>query len=308
VSLAEFPIANLIEDERFWPRVQRSEDRVTYLADVLSAGGILPAVKIQRGTAVVLGGWHTIAAYRRLHRDTVPVETVDIPPADQLLFAYHEDAAAALPYSAADVKSVARRLYRQRSNGQGANVVDIARDLGRARQTVEEWLADLVAADNERERLHRFGRAVAAHALSAARISQRRVGKLLGVSQKTVSNDAGLGITTHFADQSVVDMARGFIAETATRGSTPEERRRASDWLLEQVDPSALHYARQVRALNAALDWTRSAREQLDRIVTTDLVGTASSTSEDIGERRRALLTELEHIRRRTQIIEGSTV
>lgn len=306
--MTEFPIAKLVFDAQLWPRVERDEARVAHLADVLTAGGRLPAVKIQRKTAVVLGGWHTVAAYQRLRRETVPVETVDVDDADRLLYAYREDAEAALPYTNADAKSVAQRLYQCRSNGHGANVAEIARDLGRAQKTVEDWVCDLVAADNARERLHRLGRAVAIHALLGAKCQVRRIGELLSVGKSTVSRDSETAIAGLITDPAVVAMARGFIAETATRGSTAEERQRASDWLLEQVDPSALHYARQLRALNSALDWVRPMREQLARIATTDLAGVSNSDHEDVRARRGELVTELESIRRITQTIEGSTV
>src|SRR5688572_12379092 len=142
--MREMPIDRLQFDEHLWPRVRRDDDRVAHLADVLTAGGRLPAVKVQRGSGLVLGGWHTVAAYERLQRSAVPVELVDVPASEQLLYAYREDVASALPYSDSDVRSVARRLYAQRSAviGDLPNVTDLARDLGRSMRTVAHWVED----------------------------------------------------------------------------------------------------------------------------------------------------------------------
>ena len=126
-----------------WPRLIRDDVHVcSKLADVLRAGQSLPPIKVQRGSNLVLGGWHTVAACRIVGETTYFVELVDLPTEDRLLFAYREDVAAALPYSDADVKSVARRLYEQRScvNGELPNVTTLADDLGRTQQTVARWV------------------------------------------------------------------------------------------------------------------------------------------------------------------------
>lgn len=305
--MKEFPIARLVFDEQFWPRIRRDDDRVAQLATLLSDGIELPRVKIQKQTALVLGGWHTVAAYQNLRRDTVPVEVVDVPDDQRLLYAYREDATAALPYTAADVRSVARRLYQQRSNGKGANVVELARDLGRARKTVEDWLQDLIDAEHERDEINRQARALATHAFQAGGLSQRRIAELLGVDKKTVGNDGGIAITPHLADERIVDGARSLIALTAGRGSTDAERRAAQDWLLEQTNPSALHIARHLRALNHALDWVVSAKRQLEGIDTSGLVAASLSTDDTVRQKTSTLIAELHSIVTLTRHIEGRT-
>jgi len=274
----EVPIARLTFDVSIYPRVDRSEARADHLADVLEAGGQLPAVKIQRGTQAVLGGWHTVAAYQRLGRADVPVEIVDVADADRLLYAYREDAEAALPYTAADVRSVARRLYQQRSNGQGANVDALARDLGRARQTVARWIEDLVAADTEREELGRQARALAVHALiHGAGCSQNRAAALLDVSRQTGASDAHVGIAGTLGDARVVDAAHAVLVQTAARGSLAREREDARDWLIEQIDPPRLRATQRLRALTHVVDWLAAAAEQVAHLAGDALGGSSEA-------------------------------
>ena len=305
MNTSDFPIDRFVFDERVWPRVRRDDERVVYLADILAAGQLLPAVKVQRGSGLVLGGWHTIAAYQRLHRSRVPVEVVDVPESEQLLYAYREDAAAALPYSSADVRSVARRLYQMRSNGHGANVAAIARDLCRAQPTVLEWVKDLVAADAERETVTRQGRVLAAQALvRGAHCKQQRAGELLGVSQQTVTNDIKTNIV---GNDLVFETAHALVAETAGRGSTTTERQSANDWLLEQRDPEALAIARQSRALNHALDWTTSIVRQLQGLELAALAAAAMCPDANVRTKHQELLLRLAEIRGLVDQIERSS-
>jgi hypothetical protein len=299
------PIARLIFDERFWPRLRRDDDRVAQLVALLSDGVELPPVKIQKGTGLVLGGWHTVAAYQKLRRDTVPAEVVDVPDEERLLYAYREDATAALPYTTADVRDVARRLYQQRSNGKGANVVELARDLGRARQTVEDWLKDLIEADRERADLARQARTLAVHAFRAGDLSQRRIAELLGVDEKTVRNDAEISIAPHLADERVVESTRSLITWTAGHGATDAERRAAHEWLLERTNPAALHIARYIRALNHTDDWVTSAMRQLESLDSSGLIGVENCEDDDVQQKWRALMTKIDAlVTRATQIKE----
>jgi hypothetical protein len=307
---ADFPMDRFVFDKRVWPRIDRDAARVAYLADVLTTGATLPPVKVQRGSGLVLGGWHTIEAYARLHRQTVPVEVVDVSDHELLLYAYREDVDAALPYSTADVRSVARRLYQQRSNGRPVNVEALARDLGRARKTVAEWVADLVADDAERESALRTGRAVAARAfIEGAKCSQRRAAELLGVDHRTLGRNGGSATVPQFpTDDHTVEAARGLIAESAGRESTPDERRMALDWILEQTNPEALAITRQSRALSHALEWTGSIIRQLQGIEIPVLAAAGSCPDADVRTKHQALRQQLADIRQLLDEIERGSL
>lgn len=229
--MPDMPIDRLQFDEQLWPRVQRDAARVAHLADVLISGGRLPAVKVQRGSGLVLGGWHTVAAYQCLERSVVPVELVDIPASEQLLYAYREDVTSALPYSDADVRSVARRLYGQRSasNGELPNVTTLARDLGRSQRTVARWVDDLVAKKQAAVDLKRQARELAVQAFRATGLATRRIAALLGVSQAQVNSDSQVANAVHLSDSAIVAEAQSAIHLALGQGATVAEMEAARD-------------------------------------------------------------------------------
>jgi hypothetical protein len=76
------------------------------------------------------------------------------------------------------------------------------------------------------------GRQLVARALLAAPdASQQRVGELLGVSRRTIGRMADADLTTALRDSQGLERARTCLAETASRGSTVEERAAAVAWL-----------------------------------------------------------------------------
>ena len=171
------------------------------------------------------------------------VELVDLPTEDRLLFAYREDVAAALPYSDADVKSVARRLYEQRScvNGELPNVTTFGLgDYGRTQQTVARWVDDLVAKKQAAIELKRNARIVAIQALHATGCSVRRIVELIGsIDKSQVSRDTQVSIVGQLTDSAIVTEAHSLIHMTLGHGATQDEMEAARDWLFGQTDPDS---------------------------------------------------------------------
>jgi len=261
------PLPTLTFDSDLWPRERRDEARVNHLADLLRAGQTLPPIKIQKGTTIVLGGWHTAAACSLIGETTCSVEIVDVPPDERLLYAYREDASAALPYSDADVRSVARRLYAQRcTNGQLPEVVKLATDLGRSRQTVTRWVQDLVTEREASIALKRAAREVTIHAFRATGLSLRRIAALIGASDTQVRRDAHVSITTHLLDSRIVTDAHSLIHLALGQGATTAEMEAARDWLLSQTNPAHLEQRERRRAWSAVASEVREWTEQIQRI------------------------------------------
>jgi hypothetical protein len=76
------------------------------------------------------------------------------------------------------------------------------------------------------------GRELAARALLAGPDgSQQRVSDLLGVSRRTIGRMAEADCTPALRDPQGLEAARTCLAETASRGSTVEERAAATAWL-----------------------------------------------------------------------------
>jgi hypothetical protein len=256
----------LVFDDAIWPRVSLDQVRVDHLADLLRANQQLPPIKIQKGTSVVLGGRHTAAACRLVGETSYLVEFVDVAPEERLLYAYREDVAAALPYSDADVQSVARRLYEQRcTNGDSPNVAALATDLGRSQRTVAHWVDDLVKARSADVELKRAARVVAVQAFRHTGLSTRRVAALVGVDQKQVRTDSNVAIGPHLADSRVVSEAHSLIQLAIGSGATVAETEAARDWLIGQTDPGYLEQREQRRLIRQALSDLQDFSERLDR-------------------------------------------
>jgi transcriptional regulator with XRE-family HTH domain len=231
-SAALMPIASLVLARAVYPRRDWEFNRVDSLVDVLEAGTQLPPITVQRGTGVVLNGWHRVKAYEALARTDIPVEEVDVADEDLLSFACRQDDAAALPYTQEDRKDVAGRLYYA-----GHDIAAVARVMHRSRQTVERWLHEDIARGAAGRRHEKAVRAVVVHALTGIGWSQRQIASRLGISQMQVRRDAQMSITSHLADEDQDDLVDDARAALARIGQDDQTVRQASlDWLHGQLD------------------------------------------------------------------------
>ena len=236
-TVAPRPLDTLVLDEKLWPRLWLDEDRVEHFVHLLAQGVELPPIKAAKNSLVVLGGWHTLHACQRAGRGEYPVEIVDVPEEDHLLFAYRDDMEAALSYSDTDVASVACRLYEQRdaaANGDGVNVAEIARDLQRSPRSVARWVHDLVEKSAERKARTRAARELAAQALLGIGVSKRKAARLLGVSEGQVRSDCQVAVTTHLGDEATVAAACALVE--GAPGLRAHEAGQALAWIAAQCD------------------------------------------------------------------------
>src|SRR5262249_32826407 len=135
-NIKKMLIADLVFAPAVYPRRHLDEGRVAVLIDLLEAGVVLPPIRVQRGTDIILNGEHRVEAYKRPGRAEILVEEVDVADEDLLAYACQQDVAAALPYTQEDRRDVARRLY---AAGKGiAIIVDLVKC---PRQTVRRWLS-----------------------------------------------------------------------------------------------------------------------------------------------------------------------
>lgn len=290
-------------DPQCWPRLMRDDARVQQLADILRAGQQLPPIKVQKGTTLVLGGWHTAAACRLVGEANYFVEFVDVPADERLLFAYREDVAAALSYSDADVKSVARRLYEQRScvNGELPNVAELARDLGRLQQTVARWVDDLVVKKQAAIELKRNARIVAVQALSSTGLSRRRIASLLGISHTQVATDTQMSIALHLTDSRIVTEAHSLIHMSLGQGATQTEMEAARDWLFAQTDPDYLQQRERQERLTRLRAELQDVNERWQSFAMPDSWRGCDATRRDLLQEITSLEGHLEQLKARLQ-------
>jgi hypothetical protein len=79
------------------------------------------------------------------------------------------------------------------------------------------------------------GRELAVRALLAAGCVQQRVAELLDTSRRSVGRMVEADVTAALRDADVVAQARTCLADTASRGSTDEEREAAEAWLVHAL-------------------------------------------------------------------------
>lgn|SRR5262245_21420904 len=76
------------------------------------------------------------------------------------------------------------------------------------------------------------GRELAARALLAnGDCTQQRASELLAISRRSIGRTTAAAVVAALHDEAVVGMARASLTESATRGSTVEERTAAEAWL-----------------------------------------------------------------------------
>jgi hypothetical protein len=140
------------------------------------------------------------------------------------------------------------------------------------------------------------GRELAARALLARPdCSQHRVSDLLGVSRRTIGRMAEADLSAALRDPQVLEVARTCLEETASRGSTAEEREAAVAWLEDAArDEHQVEQAQAARrpATRRPLPVHRSTRPGVRRN------GSATSTVTP-----PAPLTQVDALRRQQQRI-----
>ena len=155
------------------------------------------------------------------------------------------------------------------------------------------------------------GRALAARALLAGPDgSQQRVSDLLGVSRRTIGRIADAECSTGLRDPQVLEEARTCLAETASRGSTPEEREAAVAGLedaarderqVARVQASRRPAARRPRPVRRHGGSTSEASTTKNRPETVGAHGSGSATP--TAPPAPAPLTQVDALRRQQQRI-----
>ena len=163
----------------------------------------------------ILGGAHRFTAYKGIGATVIEVRIITLDGVDPLLYAAKK-AIGPLQLDEEEARDTARRAYE---NNPRLMSVEIGRAVGRSRQAVDIYVADL-RASNELEidlkifRMNRVG------------ISQERIAKRLGIIQRTVSNH--LEKMAELPNFLNADLSKGFtvpqVAEKHACPVGPEDR------------------------------------------------------------------------------------
>lgn len=220
--MAQVQLDDVVLDEALYPRARRDEATVSRYAGAMAEGADFPPIVLETGTGRLLDGWHRVDAARACGRDSFAADQHTVPEGmDARLYAASLSAKHGLPVADADLQEIARELYRA---DESLNVTEVARQLGRARRTVQGWVQEIAdEREVERERL-RMARRLAVALLAAGGWNQSEIAEALGVHRNTVHNDGELATDVQL-DEGLLRSALDLI---------PRDIRAAAESVAEQ--------------------------------------------------------------------------
>ncbi len=180
-TIFKVPITEIIFDEEIYPRARIDQKRVSMFADNIRDGFKFDPIEIQRhpedkSKYRILDGVHRWRAYKEIGATEIPVAIKTMDDYDPLLYAAKK-AIGPLQLTDEEARNTARRAYEKNS---GLTSSEIGKAIGRSRQAVDSYVADLRAAteteiDIKIFRMHRLY------------TPQERMMYRLGVPQQTIS-------------------------------------------------------------------------------------------------------------------------
>ena len=201
-EIRTIPITRIILDEEIYPRNRVSPKRVSMFAENMRDDFKIDPIEVQihpddDNKYRILDGAHRLKAYREIGATEIPVYIITLDGIDPLLYAAQK-AIGPLQLTDDEARTTARRAFEQNPKLTPA---EIGKAIGRARRTVDEYIADLRATfqldlDLKISRMNGIG------------IPQERIAKRLGVIQRTVSKHL-----EHLAEPPNVlntDLSKGF--------------------------------------------------------------------------------------------------
>jgi len=201
-STTTIPIASIILDEDIYPRKGIDPRRVGIFAENIRDGFKFDPIEVEPapdkpGKYRLLDGAHRWSAYKSTGVTEAEAVIKNLDGTDPLLYAAKK-AIGPRQLTEDEARDTARRAYNKNPSLTSA---DIGKAIGRSRQTVDTYIADLRAVtqmglDINIFRMNRLG------------IPQDRIAKRLGTDQKTIHNH--LGKMPVLANLLNADLSTGF--------------------------------------------------------------------------------------------------
>jgi len=201
-STTTIPISSIILDESIYPRKAIDPRRVGIFAENIRDGFKFDPIEVEPapdkpGKYRLLDGAHRWSAYKSTGVTEAEAVIKNLDGTDPLLYAAKK-AIGPRQLTEDEARETARRAY---SKNQSLTSADIGKAIGRSRQTVDSYIADLRAVtqmglDINIFRMNRLG------------IPQDRIAKRLGVKQVLIHNH--LLKMPVLANSINADLSRGF--------------------------------------------------------------------------------------------------
>ena len=198
----QIPVSSIILDEDIYPRKGIDPRRIGIFAENIRDGFKFDPIEVEPapdkpGKYRLLDGAHRWSAYKSTGVTEAEAVIKNLDGTDPLLYAAQK-AIGPRQLTEDEARETARRAYNK---NPALTSSDIGKAIGRSRQTVDSYIADLRAVtqmglDINIFRMNRLG------------IPQDRIAKRLGTDQKTIHNH--LGKMPVLANLLNSDLSRGF--------------------------------------------------------------------------------------------------
>ena len=214
-SATKIPISSIILNEDIYPRKGLDHKRVGIFAENIRDDFKFDPIEVEPdperpGKYRLLDGVHRWSAYKTVGMTDLEAVIKDLNGADPLLYAAKK-AIGPRQLTEDEARDTARRAYGKNSRLSSA---DIGKAIGRSRQTVDSYIADLRAATQ-------IGLDIKIFRMDCLGIPQDRIAKRLGVDQKTIHNH--LGKMPALANFLNTDLSRGFtVSQVAEKHNWTE--------------------------------------------------------------------------------------
>ena len=208
-------IEDIILDSSIYPRNSIDHKRVSMFEENMRDGFEFDPIHLQEhpdepGKYRILDGAHRFNAYKGMGEKEIKSEIINLNGEDPLLYAASK-AIGPRELKDDEAREIARRAYQKNPKLSSAK---IGNAVGRSRQTVDSYVADLRAAIQSKLNLKIFR-------MNKLGIPQERISDRLGIQQRSVSNYLAKMPESAFLLNS--ELREGFtVAQTAEKHSWPE--------------------------------------------------------------------------------------
>ena len=144
--MTKIPLGNIILDDTIYPREKIDQKRVGIFAENIRDGFIFDPIEVQphperEGKYSILDGVHRWSAYKATGATEAAAIIKHLDGTDPLLYAATR-AIGPRQLTEEETKNTARRVFQ---NNPGLTSAQIGKAIGRSRQTVDSYIADLRA-------------------------------------------------------------------------------------------------------------------------------------------------------------------
>lgn len=202
-------LSDVVLDETTYPRSGRDRALVGRYAGAMADGATFPPLVLESATGRLLDGWHRYEAALSLGRTVLPADHHTVPEGMSARLYAATLQTLGLPMADGDYRTIVRDLY---TADESLSITDLARKIGRPRQTVQGWVQDIAEAREEERTRQRAARQLAVLLLRDLDWTDVDTAEVLGVHRNTVHSDAESGaVVQDRLDEALLRLALDLI-------------------------------------------------------------------------------------------------